>query len=39
MPGRIDPDTPLTVHCDRLKAGAADWVVMLDGTQTLADIV
>lgn len=39
MPGSIDPEAQLTVHCDRLEEGAGDWMVMLDGTQTLAGIV
>lgn len=39
VPESIDPEPQLTVHCDRLKKGAGDCMVTLDGTQTLADIV
>lgn len=39
MPESIDPGAELTVHCERLKEGAGDWMVTLDGTQTLAGVV
>lgn len=36
MPASIDSEAQLTVHCDRLKEGAGDWMVMLDGTQNIS---
>lgn len=38
MPGSIDPEAQLMAHCDRLKEGEDDWMVMPDGTQTFGDV-